>query len=87
MKFKDVRQRKEVMKPITSKDKRKRSIMEEIKKRTGANRVTCVRESKTHYVGSPMKKTAGHGRCGGYQSLPECFILKSEMNLEDDSNK
>lgn len=43
------------MKNITSKDPRKKKIVEHIKKETGADRVTNIQEDKTKFYGRPYK--------------------------------
>jgi len=65
---------------VKSTDPRKRPVMEEIKRRTGANKVTTVRETATHFVGCPMKGGKGRSK---YEALPECWVPKADLNLCD----
>lgn len=60
--------------PIKSTDPRKKSIVAEMKRRSGGTRVTNVKETKTHFTGRPMKKVPG---C--WEPLPNIAIPKGEI--------
>ncbi len=68
--------------PIKSTDPRKRIIVGEMKKRSGGTRVTCLKETKTHFVGHPMKRIVSDNR-GGYhwENLPEIRIEKTDFKF------
>jgi hypothetical protein len=62
--------------PIKSNDPRKRQIMEALKKKSGANRVTCVHESSNSdfFEGSCLK-----GNRSGYENLGTFSVTKEEI--------
>lgn len=68
------------MKLIHSQDPRKQVIVSEIKKRTAANKVTRVREDKTHYYGDAMRGNVKFG----YKKLGTCAIKKTELNVGEE---
>lgn len=72
--------------PVKSTDPRKTTIVREMKKRSGGTRVTCLKETKTHFVGHPMKRIVSDNR-GGYhwENLPEIRIEKTDFKFEGES--
>jgi len=65
-------------KPIKSTDPRKRKIMDAFKKKTGATKITCVRETKDEYIAHCQTWTVCD-EYSTYDSLGDHKIAKDEI--------
>ena len=67
--------------PINSKDPRKKVIVAEMKRRSGGTKVTGVKETATHFEGSPMCRAKGKYETYWHR-LPNIKILKTDFKFK-----